>query len=410
MKSKVVVTGMGIISSAGHSPEACHSTLLQGMGMAKPDPRLRRLEVSWSCPIQDFIPDQHMSKSLIWRSDPFIQYSLYAAHSAVEDAGLSKAYRGPKTGIVLGNSLAGITYLEALNKRAIQEDVGTIGSRYLLATMGSMAIGNIAIELGINGPTYLIGTACSSGADAIGTAKSLIESGQCDNVLAGGSEAPITPLVVSSFTKIGALSKNSNLSLASRPFDKERDGFVISEGAAVMVLENEKNALDRGARIYATLSGYGSANDAHHITSPSPDGFGLSQSIYKALEDASLTPSDIQCINAHGSSTPLNDSLEGCVISNIFGDYPWVTSTKGVTGHSLAATGAMEAVFSVLTMLNDEIPPVAGLQNVDEAIKVNIAAGIIRGAGIKNILSTSLGFGGQNSALIFSKYSRGEMI
>lgn len=407
MKSKVVVTGMGIISSAGHTPEVCHSTLLEGKGMAKPDPRLSTLEVSWSCPIQDFIPDEHMTKSLIWRCDPFIQYALYAARSAIEDAGLDQAHRGSKTGIVLGNSLAGITSLEALNKRAVHEGVGIIGSLYLLSTMGSMATGNVAIELGIHGPTYLTGTACSSGADAIGTAKKLIENGECDIMIAGGCEAPVTPMVVSSFTKIGALSKNTDLPHASRPFDKERDGFVISEGAAVMVLENEKTALNRGARIYATLSGYGSANDAYHITSPAPDGSGLSQSIYKAMQDAALTPADIHCINAHGTSTPLNDRLEGSVFSIIFGGHPWVTSTKGVTGHSLAATGAMEAVFSVLTILHDEIPPVAGLKHIDEEIKINIATDIIRGAGIKNILSTSLGFGGQNAALIFSQYPQG---
>lgn len=404
MKSKVVVTGMGIISSAGHTPEACHSTLLEGKGMAKPDPRLRNLEVSWSCPIQGFTPAQHMSKSLIWRCDPFIQYALYAARSAIEDAGLDQVHKRQKTGIVMGNSLAGMTSLEALNKKAIQEGTGTIGSLYLLSTMGSMATGNIAIELGIHGPTYLTGTACSSGTDAIGMAKKLIESGECNIVLAGGCEAPVTPLVVSSFTKIGALSKNTDLSHASRPFDIERDGFVISEGAAVMVLENEKIALERGARIYATLSGYGSANDAHHITSPAPDGSGLSQSIYMAMKDASLTPADIQCINAHGTSTQLNDSLEGSIFSNIFGDHPWVTSTKGVAGHSLAATGAMEAVFSVLTILHDEIPPVAGLSNIDKDIKINIATDIIRGEGIKNVLSTSLGFGGQNAALILSQY------
>ena len=312
-----------------------------------------------------------------------------------------------KTGIVLGNSLAGITSLEILNKRAVLEGVGTIGSLYLLSTMGSMATGNIAIELGIHGPTYLTGTACSSGADAIGTAKRLIQSGECDIVLAGGSEAPITPLVVSSFTKIGALSKNSDLLHASRPFDKERDGFVISEGAAVMVLENEKSALERGAKIYATLSGYGSANDAHHITSPAPDGSGLSQSIYGALEDASLSPTDIQCINSHGTSTPLNDDLEGNILFRIFGNHPWVTSTKGVTGHSLAATGAMEAVFSVLKIIHDEIPPVAGLRHIDDKIKINIATKVIQGTGIKNVLSTSLEFGGQNAALIFSQYKKG---
>ncbi|HBA1405328.1 TPA: beta-ketoacyl-[acyl-carrier-protein] synthase family protein, partial [Citrobacter koseri] len=360
MRNKVVVTGMGIISSVGHTPEECHLTLLKGKGMTRLDSRLQGLKVSWSCPVQNFAPAQHMSKSLIWRTDPFIQYALYAACNAVEDAGLKKGYGGLKTGIVLGNSLAGISSLETLNKRAFQEGTATIGSLYLLSTMGSMATGNIAIELGIHGPTYLTGTACSSGADAIGTASRLIESGECDIVIAGGSEAPITPLVVSSFTKLGALSKNTDLPHASRPFDKERDGFVISEGAAMMVLENEKTAMERGARIYATLSGYGSANDAHHITSPAPDGSGLSKAIYRALEDASLSSCDIQCINAHGTSTPLNDYLEGNTLSAIFPDHPWVTSTKGVTGHSLAATGAMEAIFSVLNIIHDEITPVAG--------------------------------------------------
>ncbi|WP_035341046.1 MULTISPECIES: beta-ketoacyl-[acyl-carrier-protein] synthase family protein [Dickeya] len=407
IKNKVVVTGMGIISSAGHTPEKCRMTLLEGKGMAKPDPRLSHLDVSWSCPIQDFVPEQHINKSLIWRCDPFIQYAIYAAQHAINDAGLDKHNRGVKTGIVLGNSLAGITSLETLNKRAVQEGVGTIGSLYILSTMGSIATGNLAIELGIHGPTYLTGTACSSGADAIGTAKRLIQSGECDIVLAGGSEAPITPLVLSSFTKIGALSKNSDLLHASRPFDKERDGFVISEGAAVMVLENEKTALARGAKIYATLSGYGSANDAHHITSPAPDGSGLSQSVYEALEDASLSPIDIQCINAHGTSTPLNDHIEGSVLFRIFGNRPWVTSTKGVTGHSLAAAGAMEAVFSVLKIIHDEIPPVAGLRHIDDEIKINIATEVIQGTGIKNVLSTSLGFGGQNAALIFSQYKKG---
>ncbi|BCL48965.1 beta-ketoacyl-[acyl-carrier-protein] synthase family protein [Escherichia coli] len=406
MRNKVVVTGMGIISSVGHTPEECHLTLLKGKGMTRLDSRLQGLKVSWSCPVQNFAPAQHMSKSLIWRTDPFIQYALYAACNAVEDAGLKKGYGGLKTGIVLGNSLAGISSLETLNKRAFQEGTATIGSLYLLSTMGSMATGNIAIELGIHGPTYLTGTACSSGADAIGTASRLIESGECDIVIAGGSEAPITPLVVSSFTKLGALSKNTDLPHASRPFDKERDGFVISEGAAMMVLENEKTAMERGARIYATLSGYGSANDAHHITSPAPDGSGLSKAIYRALEDASLSSCDIQCINAHGTSTPLNDYLEGNTLSAIFPDHPWVTSTKGVTGHSLAATGAMEAIFSVLNIIHDEITPVAGLKNIDEAIKINIVTEVIKGAGIKNVLSTSLGFGGQNSALIFSKYNK----
>lgn len=404
MKNKIVVTGMGIISSAGTSPEMCWENLLIGKGMTESDPRLNGLEVSWSCPIKNFKPAEHISKSIIWRSDPFIQYALYAAQMAIEDAKLEKVRTGLKIGIVLGNSLSGITSIEKLNKRSFQEGLGTIGTQYIISTMGSMAIGNMAIELSINGPTYLIGTACASGTDAIGVGKRLIENGECDIVLAGGSEAPITPLVVSSFTKIGALSRNSDFSHSSRPFDAQRDGFVISEGAAIIILENEKTARDREAHIYAHLTGYGTANDAFHITSPSPEGTGLSKAIHMALADASLNENNIQCINAHGTSTPINDQLESNIFSRIFSNNPHVTSTKGVTGHSLAATGAMEAIFSILKITHDEIPPVAGLVNVDNKIKLNISPTKINEVGIKNVLSTSLGFGGQNAALIFSKY------
>ncbi len=404
MKHKVVVTGMGIISSAGLTPDECWENLIKGKSMTIIDNRLNTLDVSWSCPIKNFTPSDCLNKSLIWRIDPFIQYALYAAKKAIEDAKLDIDNKTVKVGVILGNSLAGVTSVEKLNKRAYNEGVGTIGSLYLLSTMGSMATGNIAIELGIKGPTYLIGTACASGTDSIGMGKYLIENGICDIVLAGGSEAPITPLVVSSFTKIGALSKNTNLAYSSRPFDNERDGFVISEGAAMLVLEKETSALDRKAKIYASVAGYGSANDSYHITSPSPNGSGLSVSICAALNDAVLESTDIQCINAHGTSTLLNDRIEGKVLYDFFGKSAYVTSTKGVTGHSLAASGAIEAVFSILKIVNNKIPPVAGLRNIDKEIKVKIATNTISDIHVKNVLSTSVGFGGQNAALIFSKY------
>ncbi|EAQ0263789.1 beta-ketoacyl-[acyl-carrier-protein] synthase family protein [Salmonella enterica] len=404
MKIKVLVTGIGIISSAGKDPEECWENLIKGESMAQPDSRLEGLDISWSCPIKEFTPSKYLRKSLIWRSDPFIQYALYAVKQALEDSKLDLNNPDYRVGIVIGNSLGGITSLELLNTRAEKEGIGSIGSVYLLSTMGSMAQGNIAIEFGIKGVTYQINTACASGGDAIGIGKMLIETNVCDIVLAGGSEAPITPLVVSSFSKIGALSKNKNLNFSSRPFDGERDGFVISEGAAFLVLEKETTALKRKAKIYASLTGYGSANDAYHITSPSPEGQGLSNAINLALKDSSLKPEDIDCINAHGTSTPMNDLIESNVIYSIFNKKPYITSTKGVTGHSLAASGALEAVFSVLKIHKCEIPPVAGLKNIDEEIKTNIITKPLKSPKIKHVLSSSLGFGGHNAALIFSKY------
>ncbi|MGL5424664.1 MAG: beta-ketoacyl-[acyl-carrier-protein] synthase family protein [Serratia fonticola] len=343
-------------------------------------------------------------KNLIWRTDPFIHYALYAASEAIKDSGMNLSMRNEHIGIVLGNSLGGITTIEHLTERASKEGSGTIGAAYILSTMASMAVGNIAIELGITGPTYTIGTACASGTDAIGIAKGLIESGECSVVLAGASEAPLTSMVVSAFSRIGALSKNVDPKTASRPFDINRDGFVMSEGAAVMVLESEEHALQRNAPIYAQVTGYGSANDANHATSPASDGSGLRSSITTALVDASLTADQVDCINAHGTSTPLNDQIEGQVLASIFGNNTYVTSTKGVTGHCLAASGALEAVFSILKIRHQRIPPVAGLTTIDPDINLKIPLEVVNDQCIKHVLSNSIGFGGQNASVIFSQY------
>lgn len=405
MPKKVVVTGIGIASSAGLSPIEVWANIMDKRSTVATDPRLEGIDIDWTCPIQNWTPTEHLKKSLIWRCDPFIQFALYAASEAIADSGLDCCIAPNTIGMVVGNSLGGVSTSEKLNNRAFQEGAKATGSTYLLSTMGNMASGNIAIELGIKGPTYTIGTACASGTDAIGIAKRMIESGQCDFIIAGASEAPITPLVTASFTNIGALSRNRDTKYSLRPFDKERDGFVISEGAAFLVLENEEKAIKRGARIYATVTGYWSTNDSYHVTSPSKNGEGISQAIKGALSDADLAPSDIDCINAHGTSTRYNDYTEGRAISRIFGEDVFVTSTKGVTGHSLAASGAIESAISILKIVNKGIPSVAGLKNQDENIKIKIPDVSLEDVEVNNVLSNSLGFGGQNATLVFSRHS-----
>lgn len=404
-REKIVITGLGIIGSAGYSIEEHWKNICEGKNLIRKDNRLHELDVDFCCPVQNFEPEKYINKSLIWRIDRFIQFALYASIQAVEDAKLNLATLDKRRiGIVLGNSLAGIATLEKAQNRLNSDGPKSASASLIPGYMGSMAVGQIAIQLGITGPSLLIGTACASGADAIGIAKKMLENDECDIVLAGASEAPITSLIVSSFTKLGALSKNRDFSLTSRPFDQERDGFVISEGAGVMILERESHALQRNAGVYATVSGYGTSNDAFHVTSPQSDGAGLKEAMLQALKDAKASPDDIGCINAHGTSTPLNDRTESAAIFDIFGKKPIVTSTKGVTGHSLAASGAIEAIYSVFTLIYNKIPRVAGLINIDKDIQIFIATSEINDVHLNSVLSNSLGFGGQNSSLIFSQY------
>jgi 3-oxoacyl-[acyl-carrier-protein] synthase II len=407
MRNSVVVTGLGTIGSAGLSVSESWETLMQQKSTAQYDKRLNGLGIGLCCPIPDFSPERFINKSTVWRTDRFIHLALIAARQAITDSGLKlTAIDRSRVGIVLGNSLAGIASIEKACNAVVSDGYPSVSASVIPASMGNMAAGHIAIEFGITGPTLTIGSACASGADAIGLAKKMIENDECDIVIAGASEAPITSLIISSFAKLGALSTNCDPQHASRPFDQDRDGFVISEGAGLLVLEKESYAQERMAHIYATLSGYGTSNDAYHVTSPDPEGAGLKKSILKALQDAALRPEDISCINAHGTSTPMNDRIESSVIYDIFGKGAKVTSTKGVTGHCLAASGAIEAIFSVLTLNSNTIPGVAGLENIDTEIKISIVKTSDSNGKVNTILSNSIGFGGQNACLIFKKYNK----
>lgn len=405
-KKRIVISGMGIVSSAGDSLQENWDNLIQGNARAKHDSRLEGLQVDFCCPVEGFPTSKHIDKSLLWRTDRFIQFALYAAQQAVADAELNFATLNKRRiGIVLGNSLAGVTTLENAYSKLYLEGAQSVSAALIPGFMGNMAVGQMAIQFGITGPSMLVGTACASGADAIGIAKKMLEHDECDIVLTGASEAPITKLIISSFAVLKTLSTNSNLLEASRPFDENRDGFVMSEGAGILVLEKESHAIERGAKIYATVAGYGSSNDNFHVTSPRNDGIGLKDAMQQALEDAQLLPTEIEAINAHGTSTLLNDRIESAAIFDIFGKKPIVTSTKGVTGHCLAASGAIEAIYSVLTIKNNIMPPVAGLKDIDKNINISDAHSKMKMVEVNSILSNSLGFGGQNASLIFSRYN-----
>jgi beta-ketoacyl-acyl-carrier-protein synthase II len=407
MRNSAVITGLGTIGSAGLTVNESWQTLIQRKSTARYDDRLAGLGVSLCCPIPEFLPETFINKSLVWRTDRFIHLALIAAHQAINDSGLIlAAIDKNRIGIVLGNSLAGISSIEKAGSTAGTEGYPSVSASVIPASMANMAAGHIAIQYGITGPTLTVGSACASGADAIGLAKKMIENNECDIVIAGASEAPITSLIISSFSRLGALSTNDDPLHASRPFDQDRDGFVISEGAGVLILESSSHAEERKANIYAIVSGYGSSNDAYHVTSPSPEGSGLKQAICKALQDAALKPENIDCINAHGTSTALNDQIESNVIYNIFNKNTKVTSTKGTTGHCLAAAGAIEAIFSILTLKENSIPGVAGLEHVDDKIKIPIVKDMDSTTKINTVLSNSIGFGGQNASLIFQKYHK----
>ncbi|MFJ5535511.1 beta-ketoacyl-[acyl-carrier-protein] synthase family protein [Vreelandella titanicae] len=403
MTNKVVVTGMGVLCSSGATVSQFWDNIVQKKVLTQYDHRLENAPVKYSCPLSNWNPKPRFKQAAFTRVDPFIQYAVYAAQEALDDANIQPGYNFPsnRIGIIVGNSLAGISTLEKIINNEAEVGPASVSASYILSTMTNMASANISVHLDITGPSYFLSTACASGADAIGRGKRMIESGECDTVIVGGSEAPITKNVVTAFAKLGALSRNNIGEGSIRPFDKERNGFVISEGAGFLVLERESQAQKRKANIHARLLGYGSSSDAYHMTTPTPSGKGLTQAVEKALSDANIEPTEIGYINAHGTATSLNDRLESTVYENIFGLTAPVASTKGVTGHPLAASGAIEAIASIQALKTDTIPGTAGLHMIDDDIKININRETTKFSNSFPVMSSSIGFGGQNAVLIF---------
>jgi 3-oxoacyl-[acyl-carrier-protein] synthase II len=354
--------------------------------------------------VPGFDADKLLGKRTAWRLDRYVHLALVAAREAIADAGLDpEEWDASRVGVVMGNALGGIGTFERQHNTMLAEGTGKMSSM-LIPMMGvNMVAGYIAIDCGAQGPNLVTTTACASGSTAIGTARDLLRTNRCDVVIAGGAEAGLTKPVLAGFTRMGALSgRVDDPTTASRPFDANRDGFVAAEGAGILVLERIEHAQARGARIRARVSGYGASADAHHATAPDPTGTGATAAIGSALADADLSLSDVDHVNAHGTSTPMNDAVEAKVLGRMFGDGPAVTSVKGVTGHSLGAAGAIEAACTVLSIETGMVPPTANLDSQDPAVEIDVVHGRPRRMPVSAATSNSFGFGGQNAVLVLT--------
>ncbi|WP_406170861.1 beta-ketoacyl-[acyl-carrier-protein] synthase family protein [Streptomyces sp. NBC_00996] len=405
MRAEIAVTGLGLVTPAGHTVEANWAALCRGRSLAATDPGLAGLPVDFSCRVTDFDAETELGRASARRGDRFIQFALVAARRAVADARLDRrTWEAERVGVVLGvgsNSLS--TYVTEFGHLGAgrPERVSPLA---LPRSVPSMAAGEVAIDLGVRGPNFTTASACASGATAIGVARDLLRSGTCDIMLAGGSESARSRMTATCFTRMRALSRRrAEPALASRPFDAQRDGFVLGEGAGILVLERACAARARRAPVLALLRGYGAGADAHHPIAPHPQGDGAVRAIHTALADAACGPRNVGHVNAHGTSTPLNDAAEARALVRVFGDDgPPVTASKGVIGHALGAAGAIQAAYTVLALRHAAVPPVANFEGQDGDHKLDIVAGRPRPTRGDAGISCSFGFGGQNAVLLFT--------
>ncbi|MCK7622220.1 beta-ketoacyl-[acyl-carrier-protein] synthase family protein [Streptomyces sp. RS10V-4] len=401
----IAVTGIGLITPAGTDADTTWRTVCAGTPTAALDPDLGDVPIPLSCRVPPF-DGKSLIGPQVWRMDRFTHLALIAAHQAVRDAGLDPAaWDGARVAVVVGVGYDSKDLVVPAVRKLIDGAYESLSPLLIPRTTTNAAAAEICIALGAHGPSMAVTTACASGATALGTARDLLLAGRCDIALAGGAEAPCHPLPSACFAQMGALSgRLHDPQGASRPFDADRDGFVLAEGAGLMVLERAADARARGARPRAYFSGYGSSTDGYHYAAPHPDGTGIERAFTAALGDAGLGTADIGHVNAHGTGTPMNDRIEGAALARIFhGRPPTVTSTKGVTGHTLGAAGAIEAALAALTLEHQTIPPTANLDQLDPDIALDVVAKAPRPQRMEAVASNSCGFGGHNTVLVLKR-------
>jgi 3-oxoacyl-[acyl-carrier-protein] synthase II len=406
-----VITGIGVISPVGTGLEAFWSSLVGGVSGIK---RVERFDPAnfttrIAGEVVDFEPAQYIDKKEARRMDRFTQFAVAASGMAIADAALDlEGENRDRIGVILGSGIGGITTMEEQARVLFEKGPGRVSPFFVPMMIANIGAGQVAISYRLRGPNITSVTACASSANAIGGAFKMIQHGHADVMISGGTEAPITPLAVAGFCSMKAMStRNEEPEKASRPFDAQRDGFVIGEGAAILVLESLEHALQRGARIYAEVAGYGSTCDAYHMTAPDPDGAGAANAMREALADADLAPGAVDYINAHATSTPLGDRSEVLAIKKVFGDHTGklaVSSTKSMTGHLLGAAGGLEAAVCLLAIDRGEIPPTINYEVPDPDCELDCVPNVARKTAVSAALSNSFGFGGHNATLVFKKY------
>ncbi len=413
MNRRVVVTGTGLLSPVGLDVESTWSALVDGVSGAAPITQFDASEypVRFACEVKDFEPTEYMDRKEVRRTDRFLQFALATAAQAMAQADVEEAcsrLKAERFGVIVGSGIGGLATMEQQHNPMLERGPGRVSPFFIPMFIADMASGLISMRYGARGPNYATVSACASSAHAVGMAYRSIKNGECDVMITGGTEATITGLCVAGFASMKALSpRNDDPATASRPFDLNRDGFVLGEGSAMLVLETIEHAQERGAHILAEVVGFGQSADAYHMTAPAPEGAGAQIAMRAAIEDAGVTPSDVQYVNAHGTSTPANDATETAALKAVFGDGAYelvVGSTKSMMGHTLGAAGAIECVVSGLVCQRGVIPPTINFSEPDPECDLDYAHSGAVERPVDIALSNSFGFGGHNVCLAVRRW------
>jgi 3-oxoacyl-[acyl-carrier-protein] synthase II len=412
LRKRVVITGLGLVVPTGIGVQTAWKNVCEGRSgigrLTRFDPT--GFETKIAAEVKGFIPENYIEKKEIKKMDLFIQYALAATQEALEDSQLKiTPENSEQIGVIVGTGLGGLPTIEKYHQVLMEKGPGRITPFFIPMLIANLASGQIAIHFGPKGPNTCVVTACATGAHCIGDAFRAIMYGDAKAIIAGGTEANITPLTIGGFNAMKALStRNEEPEKACRPFEKNRDGFVVAEGSGILILEDLEFALDRGARIYSEIVGYGYTGDAYHITAPPPDGDGAARCMRMAMRDAGLNPEEIDYINAHGTSTPLNDATETRAIKAVFGNHAKkvpISATKSMTGHLLGAAGSTEAIFAILSIRDGIFPPTINYDEPDPECDLDYVPNVARRKSIQTAMSNAFGFGGTNASVIFKKYT-----
>ncbi|MFM8439853.1 MAG: beta-ketoacyl-ACP synthase II [Acidobacteriota bacterium] len=411
MKRRVVITGIGTVNACGNDAPSSWEALKAGRSGAAPIEKFdtEKFDVKFACEVKNFNAEDFLDRKEARRMGAFTHFAIAASDEAVKDSGLKiDESNAEMVGTYISSGIGDFWAIEREHEKLLNSGPGRVSPFFIVSAIVNLAAGNVSIRHGAKGPNSATATACAAGAHAIGDSFRLIERGDADAMICGGAESAITPMSVAGFDSMRALSRRGDdCTKASRPFDAERDGFVIGEGAGILILEELEFAKRRGARIYAEIVGYGMSGDAFHVTMPDETGSGAIRVMTRAIKDAGITPDKIGYINAHGTSTPYNDKFETMAIKKVLGDHASkvaVSSTKSMTGHALGAAGGIEAVISVMALRDDILPPTINLENPDPDCDLDYIPNAARNARVDYVLSNSFGFGGTNACLLFKRF------